>query len=658
MLIIVLGVSVLANVSNVNSYSSKDNLSTTKKISFDIGEVFTAQVLGADTESGEVVLRTSDGWKFDAKVENFNQMDSFSGNGKFVVDGVKDGKVIIKLLDMQEKKPDDKQIINEELLKDLGLTNSKENIDLLKTLIEHNMPLTQENISKMKTIIDFKRDLNDDSNKANEFISKFLENKNIDIKSEEGQTIYSKLKDFFQELKNLTSEDILTFFENKLELNENNIKSFNKLFKGEGSLYKELENIDKSVNNNLKRTDNLKNYPNDSSVKNTNSIKNEEMAENISEAIKNHNKNVETNSEKLEDNIKPNSNIDKGENSKKINSEEIIKLINNSNENISADKKTNLINNIKTLDSLRKIVENSGNKNETIFNSGNDVVAEKIKNYILENAKDLQNISGKDVIRQVMSNIEGNLKLSDENANDILKALQSLDGKEGSKSIIEKNIVESSANNVKLEETAKLIKNLVNTNNIDKVQANSAQNVKEQINLKIENMKDFISNLIDANKGDNSSLSQKVYEIIKNNINDFKVFNNISNEYYYMDIPVTNNQNDYKCKLIIKDDRKSGKKVDSKNVKLVTSVKTVNMGVVDAYVRVFDNNMNVNLKCEKQWVKIFNRTKDTIIGKISNMGYNINMSVDKKEDKEEVDIVSCRSFFNDNSSYSKIDVRV
>lgn len=257
-----------------------------------------------------------------------------------------------------------------------------------------------------------------------------------------------------------------------------------------------------------------------------------------------------------------------------------------------------------------------------------------------------------------MESVESNLELSDNSANDILKSLQNLDMQETNKNVLKEGEVKNTTSNIKLEETANLIKNLVKPVSGSKVEVNSAQNVKEQINLKIENMKSFISNLVEANKGDNVNLSQRVYDIIKNNINDFKVFNNISNEYYYMDIPVTNNQKDYQCKLIIKDDRKSGKRIDSRNVKLITSVKTVNMGVVDAYIKLFDNNMNVNLKCEKEWVKILNKSKDTIIGKISNMGYNISMRVDKKEEKEEVNIVSCRSFFNDNSSYSKIDVRV
>lgn len=648
----------MANVTNVNNYSKSDNVTSTKKISFDVGEIFSAQVLSADSDSGEVSLRTSDGWRFDAKVENFDQMQNFGGNGKFVVDGVKDGKVIIKLLDLQEKKPDSRQVINDELLKDLGLTNSKENIEMLKMLIEHNMPLTQENISKLKSIVDFKKNLNDNSNKSDEFILKFLQNKGIDINSKEGQIVSDKLKGFFDNFKNLNSEDILTFFENNLNLNEENIKSFNKLFKGESSLYKELENIDKSINNHSLRSD-------DKGIKSQSNIKNENTANNISEAIKSHNENIQANSSEDEKgNIKPNLNIDKGENLRRLNLEEVIKSVNESGSKVSGDKKLNLINNIKILDNLTKVIENAA--------KGNSEIIGKIKSYILENAGDLQNTSSKEVINQVMAKINPDVKLSGSEVNNILKSLENLQMPENNKDIITENKAQNLENsmnlikedktqnlenNIKIDEAANLIKNIISSNKRG-VENNSAQNVKEQINLKIENMKSFISNLIDGNKGDNSSLSQKVYDIIRNNANDFKVFNSISNEYYYMDVPINNNQNDYNCKLIIKDDRKSGKKVDSKNVKLITSVKTVNMGTVDAYIRVLENNMNINLKCEKEWVKIFNKSKDSIIGKISNMGYNINMSIDKKEDEEEVDLVSCRSFFNDNNSYSRVDVRV
>lgn len=634
----------MANIINVNNYSKRDNAVSTKKISFDVGETFTAQILGADTDSGEVTLRTSDGWNFSAKVENFNQMQNFSGNGNFVVEGLKDGKIIIKLVDLQENnKTDSKQVINEELLKDLGLADSKENVEMLKMLIEHNMPLNQENVSKLKSIMDFKKDLNDNSNKAEEFIFKFLESKSININSDKGQVISDKLKGFFENLKNLDSEEILTFFENNIDLNEDNIKSFNKLFKGESSLYKELENVEKLVSNYNSKGD----Y---GTLKTKGSISGENTAKDIFEAISNHNKSVPDNSSEVErNNIKPNLNIDKEENFQKLNLDEVTKLINQSGEKIDTDKKVKLINNIKVLDNFTKVIENASN--------GDKKIAQEIKNYILESASDLQNTEGKDVIKQVMSKVSPNLKLSSSDITNILKSLKNLQTPDENKSVNMKNETQVFENNTKFDEATSLMKSLISSNK-NQVENNSAENVKNQINLKIENMKSFISNLIDNNKGDNNSLSQRIYNIIKDNINDFKVFNDISNEYYYMDIPVNNNQNDYNCKLIIKDDRKSGKKVDSKNVRLVTSVKTVNMGTIDAYIKVFENNMSINLKCEKEWVKTFDKSKDSLIGKISNMGYNISMNVDKKEDREEINIVSCRSFFNDNNSYSRIDARV
>lgn len=633
----------MANITSVNNYSKNNNLTSTKKISFSVGEIFSAQVLGEDAGSSEVVLRTSDGWRFNAKVENFNEMQDFNGNGKFIVDGVEDGRIIIKLLDGQENKQDGQQAINDELLQELGLTDSKENIELLKALIQHNMPLTQENISKMKTIVDFKKDLSDNPNKADEFITKFLQNKGVDIESTEGKAIYSKLNDFFGELKNLNFEDILTFFENKIDLNKENIQSFNKLFKGEGSLYKELESINKEINN----------Y----SLKNETSVKDESTANDIFQAIEDHNENIETNSSKGEDDVNPNLIIDYDENPKAMSSEEIMKLIDDSGKNISEDKKLNLVNNIKVLDDLMELIKNSNNGHKTIFSSDNEEVIGKIKNYVLENASNLQNMDSKQVINELMNKIEPNLKFSANNIRDILAVLQKSEVGDNNKNVFKGNEIKNSETSNKIDDASNLIKNLVSSSK-DSVEINSAQNVKNQINVKIENMKSLISDLIEANKGDNSSLSQRIFNVIRDNINDFKVFNSVSNEYYYMDIPINNNNNDYNCKLIIKDDRKSGKRVDSKNVKLVTCVKTVNMGTVDAYIRVLENNMNVNLKCEEQWVKIFNKSKDYIIGKISDMGYNISVNVDMRKDKEEVNIVNCRNFFNDNNSYGKIDVRV
>ncbi|WP_242845991.1 hypothetical protein [Clostridium novyi] len=70
-------------------------------------------------------------------------------------------------------------------------------------MIKYNMPLTKENISKMKTLIDFQSKINENPNEEEQFIEKYLNNKNISLNSEEGQDIKNILKGVF--LRNLKS---------------------------------------------------------------------------------------------------------------------------------------------------------------------------------------------------------------------------------------------------------------------------------------------------------------------------------------------------------------------------------------------------------------------------------------------------------------------
>ena len=65
---------------------------------------------------------------------------------------------------------------------------------------------------------------------------KYMESKNISPDSNEGNKVKDTLKGFFSELKNISEDDIVTLFENNIDLTEENIKSFNNIFKG-SSLY-------------------------------------------------------------------------------------------------------------------------------------------------------------------------------------------------------------------------------------------------------------------------------------------------------------------------------------------------------------------------------------------------------------------------------------
>ncbi len=123
--------------------------------------------------------------------------------------------------------------------------------------------------------------------------------------------------------------------------------------------------------------------------------------------------------------------------------------------------------------------------------------------------------------------------------------------------------------------------------------------IKDQIKLKTEEIKNMVKEIIENKLNLKPETYEKVMNVFEQKINDLKMFNSISEQYYYLDLPINVKENEYQFKLIIKDDRKKSKKIDSKNVKIATSVKTINMGTVDAYIKINNNNMNIDINCDK-----------------------------------------------------------
>lgn len=178
--------------------------------------------------------------------------------------------------------------------------------------------------------------------------------------------------------------------------------------------------------------------------------------------------------------------------------------------------------------------------------------------------------------------------------------------------------------------------------------------IKEQINAKTNEIKDIVKNLMDTLKDTNNSSYDKIIGTLKNNINNFKMFNTISNEYYYLDLPLNFKENECDCKIVIKDERGKGKKIDSSNVKIATSIATANMDIVDAYITLKNSNMEINIKTIKQWVNLLDKGKNKLIEDMSSMGYNIFIKVEEKA--EIFNISNCREFFNDNN-LNAIDIK-
>ncbi|MBS5951608.1 MAG: hypothetical protein KIC47_15065, partial [Clostridium sp.] len=109
-------------------------------------------------------------------------------------------------------------------------------------------------------------------------------------------------------------------------------------------------------------------------------------------------------------------------------------------------------------------------------------------------------------------------------------------------------------------------------------------------------------------------------------------------------------ENEYPCKLIVKDKRKDSKKIDSTNIKMVITIDTKNLGIVDGYMKVLEKKIDIDLKCEDKFVNIIDITKNKLISNIEAMGFLVDVRVSKKE--EEVSLTTCRDFFNPDSGIS------
>jgi hypothetical protein len=545
----------MAGISNIIGAYNVNPKRVSSKLSFEVGQVFAAKIVSSGDLNRELILKLLDGWQFTAKLQNPLEFIP-EGLTKFQVEGFQDGKLQIKVI----KNKDGKQELNKSSLEDLisegSIDIGKDDYEILKKMVKHNMSLTKENITQVKTLVDFREKLIQSDEEADGFILKYSNSKNIDINSAKGKEISQILKSFFNELKNISEDELLTMLENDIEVNEENIKSFTKIFRDESSIYKELKAVSEKLN--------LQGV-----LKVDDTSKETEVFETQENSIKN------SGSEKSED-YSIDSIIER-ELQKSNNSEE-----------------AELYKNLKKL--MNNEADNAAQKSSTTEELG-DRSLKKIEN-ASEQIADVKVGTDKEKAKLVEDKSKYTVKF-------------------------DKNTIESA--------------------------------VKEQFTNKTEEIKNIIKNLISEEKNLEPTSYGKVLQTLKESINDFKVFNSVSNQYYCLDIPVNLNKDEYQCKLLIKDDRKSGKKIDSKNISLVVSVKTLGIGVVDAYIKIRDNSMNVDIKSDEDWVKILSSGKDIILRELSGLGYNVHFSVDKKE--VEANLTNCREFFQDNGIGS-INTRV
>lgn len=485
----------MAGIWNINSTYNVNSKKIFSKLNFELGQVFVAKMIKVNDNS-TVLLRMLNGWQFSAQIPKQSEIN-IDGLTKFSVTGMQNGELLLKVETKslsQEKKNIDPvvNLINNE---ELGV--NKDDYKLLKNMIKHNLPLSSENISKVKIIIDFINKSENLSNIEDEFVNKYMESKNIDKVSSEGKM----LKDFFGQLKGLKTDDILTLLENGVELNEKNLKSYNTLFKGNGSLYKDMQNIKAEMN----------------------------------------------------------------------------KL-----------------------------------------------------NINLSNSKEINEIPIKEVIPSIQKNQEVDVKN--------IKVVQNINGSIATK----------------ITQDIEQIKD-VSIKNIAELKLDTVSLIKDQISVKTQDMKSIIKTLLDVGSSEKTLSYDKIFETIKNNISDFKVFNSVSNQYYYLDIPITRNNYEHQLKLIIKDQRENGKKLDTSNCKIAASISTETMDVVDAYIKINNGNMEIDLKCFGQFINNIDKNKENLLNELAGIGYNVYVNVNEKQ--QELNLLNCSSFFGDDY-FSNIDVKV
>jgi hypothetical protein len=688
----------MPGVFNVGNNYNINNKRISSKLTFDTGEKFSGKIIKKEG-SNEATIRLIDGWEFSAEIDG--DIDSLDkGLQRFQVEGFEGGKLKLKLIGKNVNGEEASQSELKEILSKLGL--KKEDIQLVKSMIKFEIPLTKENIREIKGLIQFLDKIQEDPKEIEEFVNKYLIGKGISESSEEGIKINNILKEFLSEFKTLSKEDILLFFENDIEFTKENIKGYNDIFKGKENISKLLDDISSSLSKSKEEI--LTNEVMSNSVKekitqevseeNLNfkmdgNIKKSEVQEDLDEALtpkldvqENNEKESNTNN-KLANDVYQKRDIL----SSKVSVLSLLRSLSGQNEDLINISLKDILNN--------RRMEFTSNEFDRTLNSINSLKPEEFISMIKDTIFQFNEIGAKNIVDDFnnylnKSNNEtlGITEALDLSKGELEKVLSSVMGKGITlteeeffklKDII--NLKYQEITEVELNNTDKSItkENLANLNNdisgkvSQEVNGNKEQInpnnilsknlnnniptknlVESSLNKGAEENKEIIKDIISNIKGD-SIVSEKVLDIIKNNINNIKIFNKISSEYYYADIPVNIREREYPCKIIVKDNRKEGKRIDSTNVKMVITIDTKTLGIVDGYMKVLDKKIDIDLKCEEKFVKIIDIAKTKLVNNIKDLGFLVEVKVSKKE--EEVSLTTCREFFSSASGIS-IDRRV
>lgn len=592
------------------------------------------------SSKNEAVIVLKDGKEIRAKIEGDSSRLSSKMPYDFEVLSFENGEMKLKITEPIKGTNNSKVLSSIESF----MKNNKMNPELkglLEVMVKHDIPLTKDNVNKLNSFMDINKKSLEDLERSMDNLSKYIKTRveNITSNKVNISEIKVEIKETISQFLKLNQNDIAMLFENNIEFNKENFQSFNKVFKDELGIFNILKKLDEDIKgDNIinNKIDNLESSLYDD--KGTMEILNDEKLEELKV-------NIESESKSkigfVKEDVSNNINYNKGTlGENEISSINKVNIEENQDSIIGFMDKEE-INLIKS-----SFNDNDGmnNNHKTITNEIDILVKNLIKNDIddlIKNPNGTLNEEGLKILEKVILNDGDKLPLKLHKGL-VEEKLFEITGKEVSFSDIEFNSI---------KESIKSLKTLVRSNK--SLLPNSLEIVKE-IKNKEDEMQGIVKRLI-KEVSNNSNKSEAIVNSIKSNINDFKLFNNFSNEYYYLDIPININQDEYGVKLIIKDERGEGKDLDKNNMKLVLTVKTVNLGEVDALLKFSSKALNIEIKSNKENINNLRKNLPKLEKSLELLGFMPYIFVSEKV-YDKSDISTYREFFNNglNSVLDKL----
>ena len=587
-------------INNISAFTYGKYIRTEKigfrgSYDFKQGDTLKGIVVKQDDESNEVTIKLTNGMEIEAEIQG--DVDLKGGILKFEVTEFKDNTLFLKLSDNKTEVIQGEAIkkstdeIMNFIIKE-GL--KKEDYNMLKAMVKYNIPLTRENITTVKSVMEFSGKMNNNPVEIKSFINAYLNSRDIVVNSREGLQIAQKLYEFFKAFSQADLQEVLLFLENNIEFTKENLDSFNKLFNSENTMEKVIDAVNEEIGKAI-------------------AIEDELLSENT-----------------VEQSLKQITLKNGDEYTGKGQGTEVGKTIMATL--VKESSKSQSINDNIVRDIIKNHSITDDDAKEIIKLMRND------SNYVMSKETLKENIlkhTGREV---VLNDVEA-------------KSLEAIINKEVIKDK-DINFIKSLFNNIESKQisVAKELESNEIRENIFNISKNLAKNVTE----KSEGAKEVIRNIISNLKEGNGNSAQ-ILNIMKSSINDLKLFNKINDQYYCLDVPVNFKENEYPCKLIIKDDRKDGKVIDSTNFKVAVSVKTKKLGTVDAFLNVRNRNIDIQLKCNKNVMNLFVISKNKLKDIVESSGFSTKIEVIERT--EELQLLSCREFFNDNN-IAVVDITV